>query len=81
MISQVTYLINNIYHRTIKVKPIDVKSGTYMGFDVKNNDKDLKFKFGDHVRISKYKDIFTKCYSPNWLSVPWRYVIFYLNYK
>ena len=45
---------NNTYHTTIKMKPIDV------------NDKDPKFKVVDHVRISKYKNIFAKRYTPNW---------------
>ena len=48
---------NNTYHRTIKMKPIDEK---------KVNDKDPKFKVGDYVRISKYKNIFAKGYMPNW---------------
>ena len=57
---------NNTYHRTIKMKPIDVKENTYIGFGKEVNDKDPKFKVGDHVRISKYKNIFAKRYSPNW---------------
>ena len=43
-----------------KMKPIDVNSITYVGFHVENNDKDLKLKVGDHVRISKYKNISAK---------------------
>ena len=35
---------------TIKMKPVDVKSGTYIDFDEESNDKDPKFKVGDHVR-------------------------------
>ena len=46
---------NNTYHRTIKMKPIDVKDDTYINIDKEVNDKDLKFKVGDHVRVSKYK--------------------------
>ena len=53
------------------MKPIDVKGNTYI--DSKDlhsskevNDKDPKFKVGDHVRISKYKNIFAKGYTPNW---------------
>ena len=64
---------NNTYHTTINA-------------DKKTNDKDLKFKVGDHVRISKYKNIFAKGYTPNWSeevfvikktknTVPWTYVI------
>ena len=51
---------NNTYHRTIKMKPIDVKDNTYINIGKEVNDKDPKFKVGDHVRISKYKNIFLK---------------------
>ena len=58
---------NNTYHATIKMKPIDVKGNTYINIDKELNDnKDNKFKVGDHVRISKYKNIFAKGYTPNW---------------
>ena len=57
---------NNTYHRAIKMKPIDVKDNTYIEFDKEVNDKDPKFKVGDNVRISKYKNIFAKGYTPNW---------------
>ena len=57
---------NNTYHRTIKMKPIDVKGNTYINADKEVNDNDPKFKVGDHVRISKYKNIFAKGYTPNW---------------
>ena len=43
---------NNTYHRTIKMKPADVKDNTYIDFKKDVNDKDPKFKVGDHVRIS-----------------------------
>ena len=61
---------NNTYHRTIKVKPVDVKDNTYIDSaqlhsSKEVNDKDPKFKAGDHVRISKYKNIFAKGYTPN----------------
>ena len=49
---------NNTYHRTIKMKPIDVKSSTCIDFYKKNNKKDPKFEVGENVRISKYKNIF-----------------------
>ena len=49
---------NNTYHRTIKIKPVDVKDNTYIDFEKEVNDKDPKFKVGDQVRISKYKNIF-----------------------
>ena len=54
------------YNRTIKMKPIDVKDNTYINTDKEVNDKNPKFKVGDHVRISKYKHIFAKGYTPNW---------------
>ena len=56
---------NNTYHRTIKVKPIEVKNNTYINIGKELNDNDNKFKVGDHVRISKYKNIFAKGYNPN----------------
>ena len=48
------------------MKPTDVKDNTYIDFKKEVNDKDPKFKVGDHVRISKYKNIFAKGYTPNW---------------
>ena len=57
---------NNAYHRAIKMKPVDVKDNTYIDSNKEVNDKDPKFKVGDHVRISKYKNIFAKGYMPNW---------------
>ena len=62
----------------------------YIDFKKEVNDKDPKFKIGDHVRISKYKNIFAKGYTPNWSeevfvvskiknTVLWRYVINDLN--
>ena len=55
----------NRHHRTIKMKHIDVKDNTYLNIDKEVNDKDPKFKVGDHVRISKYKSIFAEGYTPN----------------
>ena len=57
---------NNTHHRTIKRKPIDVKDNTYINIGKEVNDKDPKFKIGDHVRISRYENIFAKGYTPNW---------------
>ena len=81
---------NNTYHRTIKLKPADIKDNTYIEFGKEVNDNDPKFKVGDHVRISKYKNIFAKGYTPNRSeeifaikkiknTVPWIYVINDLN--
>ena len=53
---------NNTYHRTITMKPVDVKDDTYIDSielhsEKEANDRDPKFKVGDHIRISKYKNI------------------------
>ena len=62
---------NNTYQRSIKMNHVDVKSGIYTDFGVENNDKDRKFEYGDHWKISKCKNIFAipKVYSPNQLDV------------
>ena len=83
---------NNTYHRTIKMKPVDVKDNTYIdSMELsRSNDKDPKFKVGDSVRINKYKNILTKRYTSNRSekvfmikkvknTVPWTYVINDLN--
>ena len=68
------------------MKPVDVKPSTYIDSRKKLIIKILKFKIGDIVRISKYKNIFAKGYVPNWSeevfvikqvknTVPWTYVI------
>ena len=44
---------NNTYHRTIKMKPVDVKSNTYIDFSKENNKEGPKFKVDDHLRILK----------------------------
>ena len=56
---------NNTYHRTIKIKPVDVKDNAYIKFSKDVNDEDPKFKVDDHVRISKWKNIFAKGYTQN----------------
>ena len=77
---------NNTYHNTTKMKPVNVKSSTYIDSSKKINKKAPKFKVGDIVRISKYKNNFAKAYVPNWSekvfvikkvknTVPWTYVI------
>ena len=48
------------------MKTIDVKGNTYINIDKEVSDNDPKFKVGDHVRISKYKNIFAKGYTPTW---------------
>ena len=57
---------NNTYHTSIKMEPVDVEIDTNIDFQKEINHKDPKFKVGDHVRISKYKNIFVKGYMPNW---------------
>ena len=49
---------NNTYYRTIKIKPVDIKDNSYIDSKKEVNDKDPKFKIGDHVRISKGKNVF-----------------------
>ena len=72
------------------MKPVDVKDSTYIDFEKEDNDKDPKSKVVDHVRISKYKNIFAKGFTPNSSeevfviskiknAAPWRYVINDLN--
>ena len=58
---------NNTHHKTIKMKPIYVKSDSFAEYNEDSKEKDQKFKVGDHVRISKYKNIFAKGYAPNWI--------------
>ena len=81
---------NNTYHKTIKMKPIHVKSDSFAEYNEESGGKDPKFKVGDHVRISKYKNTFAKAYVPNWSeeifvvkkiknTVPWTFVISDLN--
>ena len=81
---------NNTVHGTIKMKPIDITDGYYVESHENPNKKDSKFKVYRHVRISKYKNIFAKGYTPNWSeevfvvnkiknTVPWTYVIDDLN--
>ena len=57
---------NNSYHRTIKMKLIDVGDNSFGEYNEESKEKYPKLKVGDHVRISKYKNIFAKGYAPNW---------------
>ena len=81
---------NTTYHKTIKMKPVDVKDDSFAEYSEASNEKDPKFKIGDNVRISRYKNIFAKGYASNWNEeifvvkktkniVPWTYVLSYLN--
>ena len=77
---------NNTVQKTIKMKPSNVMGDCYAEYNENPNKKDPKFKVDDHVRISKYKNIFAKGDTPNWsehflvickvkITVPWTYVI------
>ena len=55
---------NNIYQSKTKIKLVEVISSRYIDYSIENNAKDLKFKVGDYVRISKYKNIFAKGDAP-----------------
>ena len=86
---------NNTYHRTIKMKPIDVKGDSFaeyngIVFNEESNEKDPKFKIGNRVRIPKFKNVYARGDTPNWSeeifivkkiknTVPWTYVISDLN--
>ena len=56
---------NSTVHRTIKMKPIAVTSVSYVEYNEDSNVTKLKFKVGDHVRISKYENIFAEGYTQN----------------
>ena len=83
---------SNTIYNSIKMKSKHVKNDSFVKYIEEFNKKDPKFKIGDHVRISKYKNIFSKGYTPNWSeeifiinkvnnTVPWTYLINYLNNK
>ena len=82
-------LINTIT-REIETKLIDVTSDSYAEYNQDSNEKNSKFEYGYHVRITEYKNIFTKGYTQNWSEqvfvvskiknkVPWTYIISDLN--
>ena len=90
MLDDIVNKYNNTVHRTIKMKPIGVTVDSYAEYNKDFNKKDPKLKVGDHIRISKYKNIFAKGYAPNWseevfvvseikYTVPWTYVVSDLN--
>ena len=90
MLDDIVNKYNNTIHRTIKIKPIDVTDNSYVKYNEDFNKKGPKFKVGDRVRISKYKNIFAKGYAPNWSedifivneienTVRWTYTINDLN--
>ena len=90
MLDDIVDKYNNAVHRTIKTKPVDVTDDFYAKYNEDFNKKDPKLKVGDHVRISKYENIFSKGHSPNcWEEVfvvskiknaaPWTCIINDLN--
>ena len=102
MLDDIVNKYNNTVHRTIKMKPIEVMDDYYAEYnsiafnknsmELHSNRKNPKFKVRDNVRISKYKNIFAKGYTPNWPeevfvinkiknAVPWTYAISDLNGK
>ena len=86
MLDNIVDKCNNPVYRSIKMKQIDFTSYSYVEYNEDSNEKDPKYKFGHHARISKYKIIFAKGYTQNWSeevfivskyknTVPWTYVI------
>ena len=81
---------DNTVHNSIKMKPKDVTNDSFVEYVEESNKRHPKFKVGDHVRLSKYKNVFAKGYTPNWSeeifvinkmqnAVPWTYLINDLN--
>ena len=81
---------NKSFHSSIKIKPKDLRDDSFTEYNEESNKKTPKFKIGDRVRISKYKNIFSKGCTPNWSeevfvinkvqnTVPWTYLINDLN--
>ena len=66
MLDDIVNKYNNTVHRKIKMKPIDITPDSYAEYSEDSNKKNPKFKVGDQIRISKYKNIFAKGYTPNW---------------
>ena len=77
---------NNKYHKMILKKPADLNPTMHVDFNKENYKEGPKFRVGDNIRTSKYKNIFAKGYVPNWPdevfvvtkvqnTVPWTYVV------
>ena len=86
MLDDIVNKFNNTVHKTIKMKPTDIADDSCAEQKEDFHKKYPKFKVGDHVRISKYKNIFAKGCAPNWSeeifvtskiknTVPWTYVV------
>ena len=65
VLDNIVHKYNNTVHRTVKMKPIEVTSDSYAEYNEDSNEKDPKFKDGDHVRISKYLNFFARGYTPD----------------
>ena len=88
-LDDLVYKYDNTDYITIKMKLVDVKSNIFIDSSKEVNDKDPKYKIDGIVRISKYKNIFAKGYTPNWSeevfmskkvknTVPWTYLLMIL---
>ena len=66
VLEDIVHNYNNTVHKTIEMKPIDVTNDSYAENNENFNERDSKFKIDDNVRISKYKNILDKGYTPNW---------------
>ena len=86
MLDAIVNKYNNTFYKTIKMKPVDVTSDSYAEYNEDSIETKHKFKVGDRVRISKYKNIFAKGYTQNYSeevsvvskikkTVPWTDVI------
>ena len=65
VLDDIVHKYNNTVHKTIKTKPIDLTSDSQTKYNEDSNVTKPKFKVGDQVRISKYKNIFAKGYTQN----------------
>ena len=86
VLDDIVHKYSNTVHRSTKIKPIYIESDSYAEYKEDSNETDPKFKVGDYIRISKYKNIFAKGYTQNWSeedfvvskiknTVPWTFVI------
>lgn len=75
------YLILSFYrHKTIKMKPNEVNSeneqellNTVYNYKREYSKRRVaKFKVGDYVRLSHYRTVFDKSYTPNWTTIIFR---------
>ena len=66
LLNDIVNRYNNIVHKTIKIKPVNVTNDSYVEYNEESNKKGPKFKDCEHVRFSKYKNTFGKDYVPNW---------------